>query len=267
MSIIKNMKMKRVLVMWFVMGAMVLNVSGQTKRDKDLEEMFGFMKEACKMMIPLMAGEELARLNVPIDCYCNAQAEAGIGILQSMDYDNMNEAKFMQFLVELYDEASPLHNEYMHAMTVLLEKNCGTGGEVSSISVAGPERGAVALVKYGGMYKIKVGLGGSEKYFLMDTGAGNSFISRSYARDLEDMGLIRPDDYLEPAEYVDAHGMSVLHKRVRLSGVKIGGFVLDGVIFAIGNDDGGGLLLGKDVLDAFGAWNIDNGGARLELVR
>jgi hypothetical protein len=241
------------------------NVKSQAKQEIDQDEIFKLLEQTCKLMLPNSDKEELMRLNISIDCFCNAQAEAGMKILSTMDYEDMNMEKYLKFIQDMSDETSPLHNEYVNNFTVLFEKNCIK--TFSSVSVEGPQKGVVPLSKYGTMYKIKVTTGKSEKYFIMDTGADNCFLTKSYARELEDMNLIQQKDYIESAEYQDAHGKTVLHKRVLLNNVKIGDFTLNNVIFAIANNDAGGLLLGKDILDAFQSWNINNNNSTLELVK
>ncbi|MDR1554389.1 MAG: retroviral-like aspartic protease family protein [Prevotellaceae bacterium] len=76
------------------------------------------------------------------------------------------------------------------------------------------------------------------------------------------------DSLLDPiAKYQDAHGKTVMHKRVILNNVKIGDFTLNNVIFAIANDDSAGFLLGKDILNAFQSCIINNATNTLELIR
>jgi predicted aspartyl protease len=245
----------------------VSNVKSQTKKEIE-EKMRILMDEQCKNMLPfLITEEDLKSRNITGDCFCSANTEAVIKVMLKLDVDNMTLEEQYKAIQDMMDVNSVIHNEYIHNLSTLLETMCTGFLPASSISVNGPQKGTVALTKYGVMYRIKITMGNSSKYFTMDTGAENSFISKSYARELEDMDMIQPNDYIEPAEYRDAHGNTVLHKRVMLNSVKIGDFTLNNVIFAISNSNSGDFLLGKDILNAFQSWNINNSNSTLELIR
>jgi predicted aspartyl protease len=238
----------------------VSNLKSQTE-----DEMRKIIEQQCKTMrLYFILEEELKALNVTEDCFCSVNAEVSVKMLSKIDTENMTVADMNKLMQDIFDENSTIHNEYVHNLTTMLEKKCGASLS-SSVAVTGVQKGSIALTKYGAMYKIKLSIGNSSKYFTIDTGAENSFITKSYARELEDIDLIRPDNYTEPLKYQDAHGKIVLHKRVILNDVKIGDFTLNNVIFAIGNDDSGGFLFGKDILNAFKSWNINNVNSILEL--
>jgi predicted aspartyl protease len=245
------------------------NVKAQTK-----EEIRAALEQTCKMMAPYMIDEELKEqfeiFGITEDCYCNAFVETMMEkLLPQLEGKEMTMEIYMKIMQKLIDETTPEHVEFAAYFTSVLEKKCANAGMFSSsVTVKGPSKGTISLSKYGTMHKIKVTIGKSEKYFTMDTGADNSLITKSYARELEDMNLIQPKDYIEPAEYIGIHDKkAVLHKRVQLNNIRIGDFTLDNVILVIGNDDSSGLLLGKDILNAFQSWNINNNNSTLELVK
>lgn len=216
----------------------------------------------------MVSEDDLKSSNITSDCFCKAHAEALIKIVSKMDFENMTTEEQYKLVIDMMDEHSTLHAEYIHNLSVLTETMCKRSvSSSSSISVKGPQKGDVALARYGSMYRVKLTIGNSSKYFTVDTGAENSFISKSYSRELEDMDLILPNNYIESAEYQDAHGKTVMHKRVMLNNVKIGDFTLNNVIFAIANNDSAGFLLGKDILNAFQSCNINNATYTLELIR
>jgi predicted aspartyl protease len=254
--------MKKVLALLCILTATTSNVKSQTEGEFEtiIRQM---MEEECKTTS--ISDEALKAYNITEECYWKAYVEAWMQELIKRDLYNIKLRDWFKLREDMDDEHSTFYNELMHTFSIQLEKMCK--GYASSISVNGPQKGIVSLTKYGAMYRIKITTGNSSKYFIIDTGADNSFITKSYARELEDMNLIQPKDYIEAAEYQDAHGNTVLHKRVLLNDVKIGDFTLNNVIFAIGNNDDGGFLLGKDILNAFRSWNINNSNSTLELIK
>jgi hypothetical protein len=66
--------------------------------------------------------------------------------------------------------------------------------------------------------------GSIEKYFTLDSGANDVFISSDFERDLLLEGLIKKSDYLTARTYRMADGSQVECRRLKLSNIKIGGF-------------------------------------------
>jgi predicted aspartyl protease len=146
-----------------------------------------------------------------------------------------------------------------------LEERCTE--TVSSIMVNGPSAAYIPLLKYETMYKVKVTLGSSSsKYYVMDSGAAMSLISKSYAKELEKMNVITKKSYVGEEIFGTASGERVSCKIVIINNVQIGDFSLDNVKFAVMNEDIV-FLLGKNVLNAFQSWHINNNNATLELVK
>jgi predicted aspartyl protease len=261
-NIKNNYKMKRTLVLLCVLALIMSNVKSQTEKEFEatIRQM---LAEECEDSKASMDSKNLKAANITEECACSAYVEAWMQELIKRDLYNIKLREWFKIREDMADEHSTFYNEVMHSFSIQLEKMCMR----SSISVNGPQKGTVALTKYGIRNRIKITMSNSSKYFIMDTGADNSFISKSYARELEDLDIIQPNDYMEPAEYQDIHGNTVLHKRIMLNNVKIGDFTLNNVVFVINNSDSSDFLLGKDILNAFRSWNINNSNSTLELIK
>jgi predicted aspartyl protease len=253
--------------MMFVMGS----INGQTQMsDKEWEEAKTGITEWCQKMAKYMLPEDakmfLEQSNISTECFCRQLAEAIIKLLQQKKADVSSMSEIEKLTLEIMDENSEMHNEYASELMSRLDKHCGEGSSSGTSVGSGPASAEVSLIRYGEMYKVKLTVGSSSKYYLMDSGASHCIISRSYARELEDLNIIKADSYIESGYYQLADGSEVLCRRVVLNNVKLGGFVLDGVVFAITEKEVG-FILGKEIMNAFASWNINNSKSVLELVK
>jgi hypothetical protein len=260
--------MKRILiVVVFILTGIGAYVHGQTKppTSEEIAEVKGWMEQSCQILFPSEEKKELEKAGYEIDCICQAYANVCIEFMLEI-YKNkeIDMTEMMKFIEEIQDPNSTSYNEFMSKFQSEFEKKCGE--TTASIMIYGPATGYVALLKYGMMYKLKVTLGSSVKYYLMDSGATLSLISKSYARELEKMNVITKKSYIGEDFFTTASGETIECKIVVINGVKVGEFSLDNVEFAVIDEDVE-FLFGKNILNAFQSWHINNNNATLELVK
>lgn len=138
---------------------------------------------------------------------------------------------------------------------------------VEAISdVYGPTTESIKLVNISGVYRVKVKVGTTEKYFTLDSGASDVCINSLLEKELLEQGLITKRDYLGEGIYSLADGSKVKAKRVLISDFKLGGYTVNNVEAVILSKDSG-MLLGKSFLDKFSNWSINNADETLLLTR
>jgi predicted aspartyl protease len=207
--------------------------------------------------------KEYKQMNVDVNTYCQCT------------WDKIEEKGLsMDKLGDLSDPNSPLFNEIITPciMSSIKTKNEETQGSTTFLrnpdDIKGPNNSeTVSLTKLMNVYKLKVSFGSIEKYFTLDSGANDVFITSDFERDLLLEGLIKKSDYLSARLYRMADGSQVECRRLKLNNIKIGGFAINNVIVAITEKSNGMLLLGKSLLDKFSDWKIDNQKEQLILTR
>jgi hypothetical protein len=207
--------------------------------------------------------KEYKQMNVDVNSYCQCT------------WDKIKEKGLsMDKLGDLSDPNSPLFNEIITPCIMSAIKGKKDEPQGSTTFLRNPDdiKGAnpsetVSLTKLMNVYKLKVTFGSIEKYFTLDSGANDVFISSDFERDLLLEGLIKKSDYLSARSYRMADGNQVECRRLKLSNIKIGGFTINNVIVAITENSNGMLLLGKSLLDKFSDWKIDNQKEQLILTR
>ncbi|MDR1459934.1 MAG: retroviral-like aspartic protease family protein [Bacteroidales bacterium] len=232
----------------------------QTSMEESFKEIKVMLEQMCKAMYP-----EVNSLGEDVSCVCEVTANVSLDfIMERYKEKELDMAEFMKFFAEIQDPNSPLHNEYMSMLQTELEKKCNVLS--SSITISGPATASIPLLKNGNMNKLKLRIGSSEKYYLMDSGASKSLISKSYSRELEKLGLITKKSFIGERIFETANGNTMLCSVVVLDNVKLGDFTLNGVEFAIYDEDVE-FLFGKNILDAFSSWQVKNNNTILELVK
>jgi hypothetical protein len=207
--------------------------------------------------------KEYKQMNVDVNIYCQCT------------WDKIEEKGLsMDKLGDLSDPNSPLFNEIITPCIMSSIKGNKDEPQGSTAFLRNPDdiKGAnnsetVSLTKLMNVYKLKVAFGSIEKYFTLDSGANDVFITSDFERDLLLEGLIKKSDYLSARSYRMADGSQVECRRLKLSNIKIGGFTINNVIVAISGNSNGMLLLGKSLLDKFSDWKIDNQKQQLILTR
>jgi hypothetical protein len=105
--------------------------------------------------------------------------------------------------------------------------------------------------------KVKLTVGVTEFYFLIDSGASEIFIS---AKMLSKFKNDNPDikfTSLPSQEFIMANGKLQLCKRIQIEQVQLGKFIIPNVNFAIIEDDCVPLL-GQNILNRFNSYSVDN---------
>ena len=114
--------------------------------------------------------------------------------------------------------------------------------------------------------KIKVQVGKTEYYFILDSGASELFISnkiyQEYLRNNPQM-LVRE---LASQVFQMANGTTQLCKRVEIDKVNIGKFIIPNVTFAITPKDCTPLL-GQNVLSRFSSWSVIENNTKVVFIR
>jgi hypothetical protein len=265
--------MKKSLILTLVFTLSVVCLYAQSGKNQLPEGYWEFMQtqmeQYCKFnvdaLLPEDVRKEMKSNKIDDDCLCAVFADVYIKLIKTKDLDKSSMTDILQIIQDMLDENSVVYNEFSAAFLSELEKKCMTSSS-SVVVKSGPVSAFVPLVKQGDMYKIKVTLGKSSKYYLLDSGAASSMISKAYARELEDMNIIKADSYIDPSYYQMADGSTVLCRRVVLNNVKVENFILDKVVVAITEGDVA-FLFGKDILNAFHSWKINNSNSTMELVK
>ncbi|MBP6516172.1 MAG: BatD family protein [Chitinophagales bacterium] len=234
------------------------NASSQQPTGDFMEK---FFVDACVQAAT--KSKEYKQMNVDANSYCQCT------------WDKIQDKGLsLDKLGDLNDPNSPLFNEIITPCIMAAIKGKKDEPQGSTTFLRNPDdiKGAnpsetVSLTKLMNVYKLKVAFGSIEKYFTLDSGANDVFISSDFERDLLLEGLIKKSDYLTARTYRMADGSQVECRRLKLSNIKIGGFTVNNVIVAITENANGMLLLGKSLLDKFSDWKIDNQKEQLILTR
>lgn len=125
---------------------------------------------------------------------------------------------------------------------------------------------AIPTISYNGGTRVKISIGGVEKYFLLDTGASDMIISANLERELLREGIISKKHYTKQTEtYRIADGSQVTCPLIVLESVQIGDFTVQNVKAAIMDSKDASLLLGQSFLDKFSGWKFDKSKEQLLL--
>jgi len=96
---------------------------------------------------------------------------------------------------------------------------------------------------------IDIEINGIQFSYTYDTGAEVFDISPGLEKILIENGLIDEKDYYPPINSVDANGNITLTRRVKISGIKIGDYIVDNVVVTINQKDDDPLLFGRTILN------------------
>ena len=96
---------------------------------------------------------------------------------------------------------------------------------------------------------ITLEINGNSYDYIYDTGAETLDINPSIEKMLIENDLINQKDYYPPKKFEDSNGDLTLHRRVKISGIKIGDYILNNIVVSINNDNNAPLLFGRSVLD------------------
>ncbi len=161
---------------------------------------------------------------------------------------------------------SPLFNEvFLPCMTDAIPTSSAYHSSLDDIS--GPQ-GATTMpvISLGKVHKVKVRVGGTEQYFIIDSGAEDCIISSTFAQELAKAGAIDTSEHIPSRDYLMADGTKVTCERHVISGLEIGPFKVSRVM-AASIDQNIQYLLGKSFLNKFKEWRIDEVGKTFTLQR
>ncbi|MDA0912214.1 MAG: retropepsin-like aspartic protease [Bacteroidetes bacterium] len=179
-------------------------------------------------------------------------------------FDEMRAQKDMT-MVDLEDEHSVVMNEMFSACLsdlFLFDSNQG-------VLNAGRHPAGCRGVNYvpllrgmAGTWKVKLGLGDSQKYFLIDSGASELVINEDWASQLRMKGVLSP----YPTDVIAltlADGRSIAGEIYEASSLNIGECHIDDFEVVVVPE--GGMLCGMGVLSLFSSWQIDEPNEQLIL--
>ena len=117
----------------------------------------------------------------------------------------------------------------------------------------------VPLKKFSGVNKLVVAFGDGQlkEEFILDTGAGAVSISKSLEQKLIAQSLLRREDYISPGLFKIADGSIITCRRLIIPKITVGGFSVYNIVAAVSSGNSP-LLLGKNFLDKFSSWSVDN---------
>jgi clan AA aspartic protease (TIGR02281 family) len=135
---------------------------------------------------------------------------------------------------------------------------------ITSDDNASKKVGKIKLNDKNGTFIVDVKFKSLNVPFILDSGAAEISISSTLEKQLLTNGTITKDNYLSDGLYRVADGRIVSQRRVLIKKITVGNFTVRNVSASIGSEDTP-LLLGKNFLDKFNSWSIDNSEKTLEL--
>lgn len=172
-------------------------------------------------------------------------------------------------LLTAQDPNSPLYNEIMVPCVDASRNTPKTNSStvVQEKEIDGPSGTTeVPITHIQNIHKVKIQIGDLDRYFIIDSGAGDCIVSKSFMNELMQRGLAHSSDQLQPKHYSMADGSQILCDRYRVHGLKVGEYTLQNVIVAT-IDQNIHFLMGISALDKFASWRIDASRSRLILTK
>lgn len=211
------------------------------------EENIEIAVDACVESFLATDGINASRSNVEKYCRC---------VMDKLPESNLSVEEYMK---QVQDVNSKLFNEVITpCMSFLAEDIAPIARNVYNPSdiVGEMPMSKVTLVDFLSQgYKVKIVIGGVERYFLFDTGAAELIINQTLAEELMTKGLLTEDQYVGQVNYQLADGSYVLADEVVLNNVQIGDYTVNNVVVDIIAE--GGMLCGLGFLDKFKKWELD----------
>lgn len=115
----------------------------------------------------------------------------------------------------------------------------------------------IKLSEQNGTYGILVNFDNISKTFILDTGASETTISNTLEEQLISNGLITKNDYLQDGLYKIADGSIISQRRILVKQLSVNQYTVKNIVISVGNINSP-LLLGKNFLDKFKSWSINN---------
>jgi predicted aspartyl protease len=123
----------------------------------------------------------------------------------------------------------------------------------------------IPLSQEGGVYTLTIYIGSMRLVYILDSGASETTITSDIERQLIEAGLISRDNYLGSGLYKLANGSIIEQRRILIPKIKLGSYFVYNIPVTVGTNESS-MLLGKNVLDRFKNWSIDNSNERSQLI-
>ena len=134
----------------------------------------------------------------------------------------------------------------------------------NTVSFKNSNSASIQLHEQNGTFQIPVKIGGIIEKFVLDSGASDTTISSKIEAELIRNGIISKTNYLSNALYRIADGSVISQRRFILPILHVGNFTVKNITISVG-DENSPLLLGKNFLDRFKNWSIDNSTKTIKL--
>ena len=158
-------------------------------------------------------------------------------------YKNIDNSRYRHGLGILYEDGEEYKIKYNKGVIV--------ANEYLSDDIVGvdefTEINLISSADYGSNELINIFINGNKLTYTFDTGAEGFDIPPSLEKKLIEKGLIDKSDYYPPIISVDANNNKKKLRRVKISNIKIGDYVVNNVVATINNRDDDPLLLGRDL--------------------
>ena len=135
----------------------------------------------------------------------------------------------------------------------------------NSVSVSDKNKSKkIKLSEQNGTYGILVNFDKITESFILDSGASETTISSTLEKQLISNGFINKNDYLPDGLYKIADGSIISQRRILVKQLSVNQYCVKNIVVSVGNTDSP-LLLGKNFVDKFKSWSINNTDKILEL--
>ncbi|MFN8277309.1 MAG: retropepsin-like aspartic protease [Chitinophagales bacterium] len=166
-------------------------------------------------------------------------------------------------LAEIADPNSVLLNDLMQACY----QDKGKAGSGNEDVVGGAAKISIPLLRLSKVFRVKINLAGTDRLFVLDSGAEDVFVNEKLERQLLEKKLLLPTDAMTSRAYTLADGRTVQLRRYLMNGFKVGDYTVNRLTIAVSEDPNALFLLGKSFLNKFKSWSIDNEKDELILVK
>lgn len=183
------------------------------------------------------------------DCFMDKITAEDYTFGQLMEVEDINSVAFNEIAVTCMDDILKGYDK-------ISQTNQDVTGEKSISTVP-------IIDVFNNGYKVKLSIGGIDKYYLIDTGSTNVVIDRNVERELLIEGIISKDNYTDKVLLTLANNEIVEAQNLIINNIHIGDYYVNNVTVSV--VENGSLLCGKEFLDKFSEWIIDKKNKKLIL--
>ena len=199
------------------------------------------------------------------------KCKENVGLIQVLSETQFNESRVEAYCDCWYEEIMKIPNielsdfddPYSPAvlriesicLDLLFEVDTASTSVVESVftNCTGPQR--IPIIWDGSSHKVRIEIGGVEKYYSIDSSLTFLGVNKSVALKLEASGTLNQDSFkgLDQGELPD--GRIVDFKVYAVDSIQIGGCIIENC--TIGVPETGGMFCGLSFLEMFNSWDID----------